>query len=306
MTLDKNPFVSKHQPKPGMRILGAPIGSCVHIAGVIGFLNIAEHVGYKTKFMGPANPINSILLRIEEFNPDIVALSYRLSPESVQPLFNKLKTIIENSSKLQSKIWLFGGTSPVCEQAKQTKIFSRIFDSRSTVDDAHDYLRGIEAGKEKEKYYPQNFFDRLTYRKPFPLLRAHFGLPNLQDTLEGVEQIAKAKSVDIISIGPDQNFQQSFFRPNEMNDEIGAGGVPIRSREDLEALYARSRTGNFPLMRCYSGTRDLLKMAQLLHETIRNVWSATPLMWYNELDGRSNRTLEVAIFENQENMRWYT
>ncbi len=288
-----------------MKILGAPIGSCVHVAGVLNFLSLAEEVGYKTKFMGPANPIETILLRIEELNPDIIALSYRLSPESVLPLFNKLKTKIEVTTKLQSKTWIFGGTSPVCRIAEQTEIFTKIFDGNTTADDAFDYLRGIEAGIAKEEDFPQNISERLAYQRPFPLLRAHFGLPSLQDTLEGIEHIANARCIDIISIGPDQNFQECFFRPEEMSDEVGAGGVPIRKREDLESLYERSRTGNYPLLRCYSGTRDLLKVSKLLYETINNAWSATPLYWYSELDGRSKRRLEAAIFENQENMRWH-
>ncbi|MFX1512264.1 MAG: methionine synthase [Promethearchaeota archaeon] len=288
-----------------MKILGAPIGSCVHVAGVLNFLNLAEEIGYKADFMGPANSIDTILLRVKEFNPDIIALSYRLSPESVLPLLNKLKIKIESSPELQSKIWIFGGTSPVTKVAQTTRVFTKIFDGETTINDAFDYLRGIETGKEKEQDFPQNLLERLAYQRPFPLLRTHFGLPSLQDTFEGVEQIANARCIDIVSIGPDQNFQECFFRPEEMSDEQGAGGVPIRSRADLEELYTRSRTGNFPLVRCYSGTRDLLKMAQLLRETIHNAWSATPLMWYNELDGRSNRPLEKAIFENQENMRWH-
>ncbi|MFX0211047.1 MAG: methionine synthase [Candidatus Hodarchaeota archaeon] len=288
-----------------MKILGAPLGSCVHVAGVLNFLNLAEEVGYKTDFMGPANSIDAIIIQVKELDPHVIALSYRLSPESVLPLLNKLKTKIESSAELRSKIWIFGGTSPVAKVAQKTGIFTKIFDGETTSDDAFDYLRGIETEKAKEEDFPQNLLERLAYQRPFPLLRAHFGLPSLEDTLEGVEQIAKARCIDIISIGPDQNFQECFFRPEEMSDEEGAGGVPIRSREDLKELYTRSRTGNFPLLRCYSGTRDLLKIAQLLHETIHNTWSATPLMWYNELDGRSKRALEAAIFENQENMRWH-
>jgi len=110
----------------------------------------------------------------------------------------------------------------------------------------------------------------------------------------------------VISIGPDQNAQEAFFRPEEMDPTLdGAGGVPIRTREDLERVYQASRTGNYPLLRIYSGTRDLIRWAELATETIHNAWGAIPLCWYNQLDGRSKRTPEESIAENQAAMRWY-
>lgn len=42
-------------------------------------------------------------------------------------------------------------------------------------------------------------------------------------------------------------------------------GVPIRSEEDLLSFYKASKQGNNPLLRCYSGTRNLIKMVKLLH-----------------------------------------
>ena len=99
-----------------------------------------------------------------------------------------------------------------------------------------------------------------------------------------IKEIAEAKALDIISIGPDQNFQENFFTPYKMKPiEGGAGGVPIRSEKDLIQLYQASRYGNYPLLRCYSGTRNLIKMAGLLQKTINNAWGATPLFWYSLL-----------------------
>ncbi len=37
-------------------ILGAAIGDCVHVAGVVNFLNLAEQVGFRTVMLGPAVP----------------------------------------------------------------------------------------------------------------------------------------------------------------------------------------------------------------------------------------------------------
>jgi hypothetical protein len=137
-------------------------------------------------------------------------------------------------------------------------------------------------------------------------LRHHFGLPTVEETVQGVSRIAEAKVIDVISLGPDQNAQEFFFRPEQMIPErSGAGGVPLRNKEDLEQIYKASRRGNYPLLRCYSGTNDLVKWAHLLKETINIAWGAVPLTWYSVLDGRSKRSLEEAIRENQEAMKTY-
>jgi hypothetical protein len=85
----------------------------------------------------------------------------------------------------------------------------------------------------------------------------------------------------------------------------GAGGVPVRTEADLEAIYAHTRLGNFPLVRCYSGTRDTMRWAPMLARTINNAWCAIPLFWYSRLDGRSTRPLRQSIPETQELMRWH-
>jgi hypothetical protein len=85
----------------------------------------------------------------------------------------------------------------------------------------------------------------------------------------------------------------------------GAGGVPIRTREDLLKLKEASQRGNYPLMRCYSGTEDVFRYAPLLKETIDNAWAAIPLCWYNELDGRGERPVETSIAQSQELIAWH-
>jgi hypothetical protein len=94
--------------------------------------------------------------------------------------------------------------------------------------------------------------------------------------------------LDVISLGPDQNAQEHFFHPEEMDhSQDGAGGVPLRNPDDLEAIYLRSRCGNYPLVRCYAGTRDLIRWAEMSVKLINNAWGAIPLCWYSVIDGRS-------------------
>jgi len=70
----------------GKLILGAALGECVHVAGVLSFLRIAEQEGYRTLFTGPATPVNELVAAIQRESPDIVAVSYRLTPENARSL----------------------------------------------------------------------------------------------------------------------------------------------------------------------------------------------------------------------------
>ncbi|MDD5660113.1 MAG: methionine synthase, partial [Actinomycetota bacterium] len=134
----------------------------------------------------------------------------------------------------------------------------------------------------------------------------HFGRPDLKETVRGIRKISESKLIDIISLGPDQNTQEFFFHPEKMDEkQNGAGGVPIRSEKDLGELYKASKTGNYPLMRCYSGTNDIVEFAKILKEKINNAWCAVPLCWYNEIDNRSKRSLVDSIAENQAVMKWH-
>ena len=287
-----------------MRILGAAIGSCVHVAGVLRFLTLAEEEGHETIFLGPAVSIDELIVKTKEYNPDVIGVSYRLTAISAEKLLEDLKSAAEESG-LEKKRWVLGCTAPVKPIAEQTMFFEEIFTGFSTDEDSINYLRG-RAHMPPEEKHPQDLMTRMTIKSPIPIIRHHFGLPTVEDTLDGVKRISKASVLDVISIGPDQNAQESFFQPSEMNESLdGDGGVPIRNPKDLQRIFKASRRGNYPLLRCYSGTRDLLSWAQLLKETINNAWCATPLLWYSELDGRSKRSLEKAIMENQENHRWH-
>lgn len=285
-------------------IIGASVGNCVHVAGVLNFLRLAEEHGYKTKFLGPAISINYLLDAVQEAKPDIVAVGYRLTPETGFRILTRLKNGVEERGLTSSK-YIFGGTLPVAEKAKEVGFFDAIFNGEETLDEIIAFL-------EEREYIDQNLIDvsnlieRLKYKKPYPLIRHHYGLPTVDRTISGIEKIASSKVLDIISLGPDQNAQESFFRLEEMDeDEKGAGGVPIRTEGDLINLYKSSRQGNFPLMRSYSGTRDVFKMADILVKNIKNAWCAVPLTWYNKLDGRGPRSLPDSIAENQQLMKWH-
>jgi hypothetical protein len=82
--------------------------------------------------------------------------------------------------------------------------------------------------------------------------------------------------------------------------------VPVRSPDDYIRLYQASRKGNYPLMRTYSGTNDLIRLAEMYCETIHICWAAVPLFWYNQMDGRGPFDLENSIREHQNLIHWYS
>ncbi|WP_432403699.1 methionine synthase [Wukongibacter sp. M2B1] len=284
--------------------LGAAIGNCVHIGGVVNFLRLAEDEGYKTEFLGAAVTIEKLIDAVLKVNPDVVSVGFRLTPESVIPLLDELQNEIK-AKKLNNITWLFGGTKPVANIARKYSFFSKIFDGTEDLDDTIQYLKGNNL-REVKASYPQNLIDRINNKYPYPVLRHHFGLPSLEETFDGIKKIAESKILDIISVGPDQNAQENFFTPEKMNHDLdGAGGVPLRSIKDFKTLYECSRRGNYPLLRCYSGTAKVFEFAELLEDTINNAWCAVPLCWYNVLDGRGTREVLNSITEGQLLMKWH-
>ncbi len=285
-------------------IIGAAIGNCVHVGGLHHFLKLAESEGYKTYSLGPAVSVKRLIKTIKEENPLITALSYRLTPETASELFGELKRELAQAG-IENIRMIFGGTPPVAVVARESGIYEHVFDGTEPVESIKEYLRGSK-GMHQEESVTDTLVERIAQKYPYPLIRHHFGRPTLKETLEGVVKIAESGVLDVLSIGPDQNAQEHFFHPDEMDhSQDGAGGVPVRKAEDLEAIYQTSRCGNYPLVRCYSGTRDLLKWAEMSVRTINNAWAAIPLCWYSVMDGRSKRSLKDAIKENQEVMHWY-
>lgn len=286
------------------KILSASIGNCVHAISIFNFLALAEELGYESEYIGPATPISNLITILKQSNAEIVIVGYRLNPEVAENLLKELELFIYKEN-ITNKKYVFLGTPSTSNVAEKIGMFDAVFNGYETADEIISFLKG-ETAADYKNAYPSNLIERIELKHPFPLVRHHFGLPSLEETIKGVKEIAEAKVLDIISIGTDQNAQEYFFRPGQMNKILdGAGGVPVRTLEDLEAIYTASRCGNFPLVRCYSGTRDLIKWADILERTINNAWGAIPLCWYSELDGRSKRPLIDAIKENQDAIRWH-
>jgi len=287
-------------------IIAGALGEDVHVAGVLSFLKLADKEDYKTIFLGPAISIKTFVDAVKETDADFIGVSYRLMPESGEFHLEQLKMGLKEAGLLPTgKKYIFGGTPLVAKVASEIGIFEKIFDGTEPIEDIIAYLRGGVVTTKAETY-PDNIVYRIRWKKPFPLIRHHIGLPSLEETIVAVEKVAKAKVVDIVSLAPDQDAQENFFHPEKQDPRRkGAGGVPVRTPEDFERIYAATRCGNFPLMRCYQGTSDLFKMAEMLLKTIKNCFAAIPLFWFSRLDKRGPMGLKEAIREHQALMKWH-
>lgn len=286
-------------------VVACALGECVHVAGVVNFLRLAEQAGWNTIFLGPAVPIEQVIQAAQDHKADLLAVSYRLTPETGERL---LAQFAESADDLRSRgmKFAFGGTPPVAERAEKLGFFHAVFNGEQTFEEVLAFLKGEDYKDRTESDYPQNAISRIRWKQPYPILRHHFGLPNMKDTIDGIRKISEAKVLDVISLGIDQDAQENFFHPERQDPRrTGAGGVPVRTAQDYRDLYEASRAGNFPLLRTYSGTDDFIELAEMYVETINNAWAAIPLFWFNLMDGRGPWDLEGSIREHQKVMEWY-
>jgi len=290
-----------------MRVLGASLGDCVHVAGVTRFLRVAEEEGHETHFTGPATDLESLIDAAVRFDPDVIGVSYRLTPENLRPLLVELKAMLQ-AAGLADRRLLFAGTPPVVRVAREFDLFDAFFEGGESVAQVRQALRREPGAPTGPAAYPDRVVERIRWKAPLPLLRHHYGEParTIEPTVEGVRRIAESGALDVISLGADQDAQENFFHPAVQNPKSkGAGGVPIRTEDDLRRLYEAAQRGNFPLVRSYSGTRDHLRYADMLVRTINNAWCATSLFWFNAMDGRGPSPLEKSIREHVDLMAWH-
>ena len=286
-------------------VIAGALGECVHVAGVMNFLRLAEAAGWRTIFLGPAVSVEDVLNAARREKADLVGVSYRLTPETGERL---LAEFAEEADELHAAgvRFAFGGTPPVAERARHIGFFERVFEGGEPPEIVLAYLKGQSHKEPGEADFPQTSVERITWKAPFPIIRHHFGLPTMKATREGIAHIAEAQVLDVISLGIDQDAQANFFHPERQDPRRwGAGGVPVRSSDDYRSLYAASRRGNFPLLRTYSGTDEFIRLAEMYVETIHIAFCAIPIFWFNQMDGRGPWDLEGSICEHQKVMAWY-
>ncbi|HHX08441.1 MAG TPA: cobalamin B12-binding domain-containing protein, partial [Chloroflexi bacterium] len=218
-------------------VVAGALGECVHVAGVVSFLRLAEQAGWRVVFLGPAVPPEKFLQAVRDEKADLVGVSYRLTPETGENVLAQFAEMADDLRE-QGVRFLFGGTPPVAEKARQFEgFFDGVYDGNQPVEQLLAYLRGEELSEQSEQNYPQTLIERIKWKQPYPILRHHFGLPSMEATIEGIRQIAEARVLDVISLGIDQDAQANFFHPERQDVRtFGAGGVPVRSAQDYADL----------------------------------------------------------------------
>ena len=101
----------------------------------------------------------------------------------------------------------FAGTQKVVKVAQKFDIFDEFFIGGETRYEILSILKKENTLISDKFTIPMNLIERIEWKKPYPIIRAHFGLPNFKETLKGIKILAESKTLDVISIAPDQIYR---------------------------------------------------------------------------------------------------
>lgn len=140
-----------------------------------------------------------------------------------------------------------------------------------------------------------------------PVIRAHSGpysddmsrLTCLKEYQDWCRELGKAGYLDILSIGTSQLSQSNFGENWE--GKANGGGVPVNSELEYRDIWQAARP---MLVRTYSGTKNVRKLAEIYERSLNISWHALSLWWFNELDGRGPNNLYNNLKEHLETIRW--
>lgn len=138
-----------------------------------------------------------------------------------------------------------------------------------------------------------------------PLMRAHVGayLPDRQAAVElnlrWARDLAQAGFLDVLSVGSSQLTQSDFF--HDWGSKPNGGGVPLQTPAEFDELWAAARP---MLVRAYSGTRDIVKVARVLENHLHIAWHALSFWWFCQIDGRGPHTVRHNLREHVDTLRY--
>ncbi|MFB5085573.1 cobalamin B12-binding domain-containing protein, partial [Symbiobacterium thermophilum] len=127
-------------------MIGAAIGDDVHVGGVVRFLQMAEQLGYEVRCLGPAVSVERLLEEVAAYDPEIVAVGYRLTPESGRAVLAHLARAAREQGQAGRR-WVLGATDPVAEHGRALGFFEAVFGGSADWQDVVDYLRGAPTRK---------------------------------------------------------------------------------------------------------------------------------------------------------------
>lgn len=168
----------------------------------------------------------------------------------------------------------------------------------------------------KRKSYPEFGTDKDTlllrmannYANGFgPVIRAHSGpystdMPRIDclgEYQKWCHELGSAGFLDVLSIGSSQLSQSSFGE--NWDGKPNGGGIPVNSEEEYADIWRAARP---MLVRTYSGTKNLQKLAEIYERSINISWHALSLWWFDELDGRGANPLYDNLKEHLETIQY--
>ena len=171
---------------------------------------------------------------------------------------------------------------------------------------AEDVIKGEKYFHEEPLPIPsEKAMNSLRWRireSEIPVIRSHYGVPaeTIEPTVIGIAKIAENRVVDEISLGSSDLSQRYYGKPEEFKNQENDGGIPYKTRWDLERMFLASRCGNFPSMKPYCHVKDILQFIDecLSVGLLIGAHQAIPLFWFNELDGRGPTTVQESIDEH--------
>ncbi|PKP60934.1 hypothetical protein CVT91_04150 [Candidatus Atribacteria bacterium HGW-Atribacteria-1] len=201
------------------------------------------------------------------------------------------------------------------DKEKFQGFFELIVDDYVTMEELEYFAqKKVRIAKEKIKW-SDDLLERIKQVRQLenrPILRAHIGAAaeTIEPTIEGTRKLSESGALEIVSLAPDQScqaFLAKFVRGEEDPEKYrkGEGGAPIRSKEDLRKLKEATKCGNWPMIRIYSGTDELVELAKIFEETLHMPFPAVPIFFYNRLDGRGPLSILDGINEHFNTMRWW-
>ena len=201
------------------------------------------------------------------------------------------------------------------DKEKFQGFFELIVDDYVTMEELEYFAqKKVRIAKEKIKW-SDDLLERIKQVRQLenrPILRAHIGAAaeTTEPTIEGTRRLSESGALEIVSLAPDQAcqaFLAKFVRGEEDPEKYrkGEGGAPIRSKEDLRRLKEATQRGNYPMIRIYSGTDELVELAKIFEETLHMPFPAVPIFFYNRLDGRGPLSILDGINEHFNTMRWW-
>ena len=93
-------------------VIGGALGEDAHVAGIASFLRLAEEAGWQTAYLGPAIPVADFIQAIRNQDAELVAVSYRLTPETGETLLKQFINTVKTAG-LTDRRYVFGGTPPL-------------------------------------------------------------------------------------------------------------------------------------------------------------------------------------------------